>query len=290
LAVKFNRVCVAGVGLIGGSMALAMKRLKIAGRITGVGRGERNLKDALALGIIDGYTHNIEEGVVGADLVVLATPMRAMKELVRRCEGKFKKGAILTEVGSTKKKMIDEVLPLVGPGVDFIPTHPIAGKEKSGAIHSDPEIFKGRWCIIVPTKKSSKPGVEKIRRLWLALGSRVETMDPKDHDRVLAGISHLPHVVAYALVGALLEMDKKNPMLRFSAGGFRDFIRIAGSSSQMWRDICLENKQPIIDTIESYRKQLERIKIMIEKEQSEKLEQFFEECRGVKELVDKGHD
>jgi len=271
-------------------MALAMKRLKIAGRIVGVGRGEQNLKDALKLGIIDSYTHKIEEGVAGADLVVLATPMRAMKGLVQRCRGRFKKGAILTEVGSTKKKMIDEVLPLIPPGVDFIPAHPIAGKEKSGAKHSDPEIFKGRWCIIVPTKKSSQPGVEKIKRLWLALGSRVEIMNPQDHDRVLAGVSHLPHVVAYALVGALLEQDRKNPMLRFSAGGFRDFIRIAGSSPQMWRDICLENQEPIIEMIESYGRQLERIKIMIEKGHSEKLEKFFDECRRVKELVDKGHD
>jgi prephenate dehydrogenase len=290
LAVSFNRVCVAGVGLIGGSMALAMKRQKIAGRIVGVGRGEQNLKDAVRLGIIDSWTHEVREGVAGADLVILATPMSAMKELVRECRGGFKKGAILTEVGSTKKKMIDEVLPYIQPGVDFIPAHPIAGKEKSGAKYSDPEIFQGRWCIIVPTKKSSKAGVEKIRRLWTALGARVELMTALEHDRLLAAISHLPHLVAYALVGALLELDRQRPMLRFSAGGFRDFIRIAGSSPRMWADICMENKKPILDMIGNYLKQLERIKIMVEKEKSGELEQFFEECRKVKELVEKGHD
>jgi prephenate dehydrogenase len=271
-------------------MALAMKRLGIAGHVVGVGRGEQNLKDALKLGVIDCYTHEIEEGVKKADLVVLATPMSAMRELVERCRGKFKKGAVLTEVGSTKQKMIDEVASLLEPGVDFIPTHPIAGKEKSGAKYSDPEIFQGRWCIIVPVDKSSPKGVEKIKKLWQALGSRVEIMNGPEHDRMLAAISHLPHLVAYALVGALLELDRERPMLRFSAGGFRDFIRVAGSSPRMWRDICLENKKQIIAMIDLYLGQLEKIKAMIEDDRSHELEKFFEDCRKVKELTEKDHD
>jgi len=289
LALNFARVCVAGVGLIGGSMALAMKKLGLAVEIIGVGRGEQNLKDAQKLGIIDRFTHRIEEAVEAADLVVLAAPVRAMAELVKAGQGKFKKGVIITDVGSTKEKMIKAILPLLDAGVEFVPTHPIAGREKSGAKYSDPDLFKDRWTIIVPTPRSSDRGIEKIKELWLKLGAKVEIMPAELHDRILAAISHLPHMVTYALVGALLEMDKQNPMLRFSAGGFRDFIRIAGSSPEMWRDICLENKENIIEVIERYKAALSRLEKMIERGSSGELEEFFSECRQVKERVEKGN-
>jgi len=289
LAVKFHKVCVAGVGLIGGSMALAMKRLKLADEIVGVGRGAENLKEAVSLGIIDRYTHEMEEAVSGAELIVLATPVKAMAELVRKSRGRLKQGAIITEVGSTKVKMIREILPLLQERVEFVPAHPIAGKEKSGAKYSDPEIFRERWTIIVPSGKSSDAAILKVKELWLMLGAKVEVMSAEIHDRILAAVSHLPHVAAYALTGSLLEMDRQNPMLRFSAGGFKDFIRIAGSSPEMWRDICLENKGPIIDALDRYGRELEKLRRMISQEDAGALEKYFSECRRVKERVDKGN-
>lgn len=289
MAIKFPRVCVAGVGLMGGSMALAMKRLALAEQIIGVGRGLENLKEAERLGIIDRHTHQIEEGVEGADLVVLATPVRAMPGLVKKCTGRFKKGCILTDLGSTKQKMIEQLFPLLEPGVDFVPAHPVAGKELSGAVHSDPAIFKNRWTIIVPTRKSSDQAIIKIKELWLALGAKVEIMPAEIHDQILAAVSHLPHLVAYGLVAALLEMDRQTPMLRFSAGGFRDFIRIAGSSPEMWRDICLENKKQILTALERYGQELAHLRKMIEQEQAEELESYFAACRKVKEQVEKGN-
>lgn len=282
MADKFRRVCVVGVGLIGGSMALSMRRMGLADEIVGVGRRIENLKNALQLGAVTGYTRKIEQGVEDADLVILAVPVRAMPELVKSARGHFQPGAILTDVGSTKAKMIKAIEPLLAPGVDFIPAHPIAGREKSGAEYSDPEIFQGRWTIITPAKSSSPKGVQRIRRLWRALGAKVELMAPEVHDRILASVSHLPHIVAYGLVGALLKLDRKTPLLRFSAGGFRDFTRIAESSPEMWRDICLENKTEILRAMEEYEKELRRMKTLLKQEQGKGLLKFFETCRQVK--------
>lgn len=289
MAVKFPKVCVAGVGLIGGSVALAMKRLHLADEIIGVGRGLENLQDAQRLGIIDRYTHQVQEGVEGADLVVLGTPVRAMPELVKKSAGYFKKGVILTDVGSTKQKLIEQILPILEPGVNFVPGHPVAGRELSGARYSDPELFQGRWTIIVPTRKSPDQAILQIKELWLALGARVEIMPAEIHDQVLAAVSHLPHLVAYGLVGALLALDRQTPMLRFSAGGFRDFIRIAGSSPEMWRDICLENREPILAALDRYGEELARLKQMVKQEQADELEKYFAQCRRIKERVEKGH-
>jgi len=269
-------------------MALGMRKLGLAGEIVGVGRGAENLSDAQQLGIIDRWTHQIAEGVVGADLVVLGTPVRAMPDLVAQCQGKFKPGAILTDVGSTKARVINDILPLVTDRIDFVPTHPIAGKEKSGAKYSDPEIFSGRWTIIVPTRKASDLSIMQMRDLWQALGAKVEVMPAEVHDDILAAISHLPHMVAYALVSTLLELDRKNRMLQFSAGGFRDYIRIAGSSPEMWRDICLENKRAILESISQYEAHLSQLRKMIAEEKSEDLLQYFADCRDVKERVEKG--
>ncbi len=284
---SFEKVCVVGVGLIGGSMALGMRRERLAKKIIGVGRGEDNLKQALSLGIIDSYTFKIEEGVENADLVILATPVRAMPELVEKAKPYFRNGTILTDVGSTKLRLIQKISPTLSPEVDFVPAHPIAGREKTGARYSDPDIFKGRWTIITPCERSTKEGVEKIKSLWKSLGAKVEIMDAKIHDELLAWISHLPHIVVYALVGTLLDMERKAPLLRFSAGGFRDFIRIAGSSPEMWRDIFLENKEYVIATIRRYQKELEELAELIQKEDAKSLEEYFAKAREVKEKVQK---
>ena len=284
---KFGRVSIIGVGLIGGSIALAMRRLKLANEIIGLGRRIENLKQAKKLKIIDAWSLKPKEAVRNAELIILATPMGAMPELVKSIAQDFKPGAILTDVGSTKLKMIEKILPLLDEKVDFVPAHPIAGREKTGAKYADAELFKNRWTIITPTQRSSKKGVLRIKRLWLALGAKVEVMSPKDHDEILAYISHLPHIVAYGLVSAIWNKEQALPVLRFSAGGFKDFIRIAGSSPEMWRDICLENKDMIINALNQYQNQLEELKKMMVKEDGKGLEKVFSKSRQVKEKVEK---
>jgi len=284
---KFGRVSIIGVGLIGGSIALAMRRLKLANEIIGLGRRIENLKQAKKLKIIDAWSLKPKEAVRNAELIILATPMRAMPELVKSIAQDFKPGAILTDVGSTKLKMIEKILPLLDEKVDFVPAHPIAGREKTGAKYADAELFKNRWTIITPTQRSSKKGVLRIKRLWLALGAKVEVMSPKDHDEILAYISHLPHIVAYGLVSAIWNKEQALPVLRFSAGGFKDFIRIAGSSPEIWRDICLENKDMIINALNQYQNQLEELKKMMVKEDGKGLEKVFSKSRQVKEKVEK---
>lgn len=289
MANKFHKVCVIGVGLIGGSMALAMRKRHLADEIIGVGRSIENLKTAQKLGAITSWAQNVEDAVQGAELVIFAVPIRSMPGLMKKASGNFMRGAIITDVGSVKFNLIKSIEPLVPSGVNFVPAHPIAGREKSGARYSDPELFKNRWTIITKSKRSSPESIRRIKNLWKALGSKVELMDAKAHDRILAGISHLPHIVAYALVGALLDMDRKTPMLRFSAGGFKDFTRIAESSPEMWADICLENKREIIRAINKYEAQMQRLKKWLEDENGDALKNFFAMCKDVKEKIAKGN-
>lgn len=266
-------------------MALAMRKLGLAEEVIGVGRKVPNLKDALRLGAITSYQQNVKEAVAEADLVVFAVPVRAMPALAKQIQGRLKPAAIVMDVGSTKANLIKKLEPLLDPEVDFVPTHPIAGKEKSGARFADPELFKDRWTIITPCKRSSPEGINRVQKLWKSLGAKVELMDAQLHDRILAGVSHLPHLVAYSLVGALLAMDQKAPMLKFSAGGFRDFTRIAESSPEMWRDICLENKTEILRAVQEYEKQLGKIKKWLKAEKGRELEKFFARCKAVKERI-----
>jgi len=284
---KFERVCIIGVGLIGGSMALGMRKLKLAHEIIGLGRRIENLKQAKKLKIIDDWSLKPEQAVKNAELIILATPMGAMPELVKSIAQNFKPKVILTDVGSTKLKMIEKILPLIDEKVDFVPAHPIAGREKTGAKYADANLFKNHWTIITPTQRSSKKGVERIKRLWQALGAKVAIMNPKEHDEILAYISHLPHLVAYGLVSTIWNQEQALPVLRFSAGGFKDFIRIAGSSPEMWRDICLDNKEMIFKALNQYQNQLEKLKQMIVKEDGGGLEKIFYESKKVKEKVEK---
>ena len=282
---KFSRVCVIGVGLIGGSIALGMRRLGLADEIVGFGRTERNLKDALRIGAITSFTRRIERAVDGCDLIILAVPVLTMPKLVKSARKYFREGAILTDVGSTKANLIKVIEPMLDERVEFVPAHPIAGREKSGARYSDPEIFRTRWTIITPARSTTKDSLRKIKQLWEKLGSKVEVMKPELHDRIMAYVSHLPHIVAYSLVGALLEIDQRSPLLRFSAGGFRDFTRIAESSPEMWRDICLENREEIIKAIEKYEKEIAKIKHWIRKGKGLELKNFFARCKEVKERI-----
>ncbi len=282
----FSSVCVIGVGIIGGSMARALREKGIVEEIVGVGRGRENLEDAMRLGIIDRFTHDPCEACRGADLVILATPVSAIPSIVSKIKDMLSPGALLTDVASTKAKLIRELDPLIPESVDFVPGHPIAGKEKSGCRFSQANLFENRWTILTPNQRTRTHALERVKSMWTEIGARVEIMDPIQHDRVLAAVSHLPHLVAYALVDTLAGIDQKDPVLRFSAGGFQDFIRIAGSSPEVWRDIFLENQGPIREMIELYINRLNGLDTLIENGDDEGLLRLFAKAREIKEAIE----
>ncbi|MBE0501122.1 MAG: prephenate dehydrogenase/arogenate dehydrogenase family protein [Desulfuromonadales bacterium] len=270
------KMCVIGVGLIGGSLALAMKEAGLVGEVVGVGRGAANLKTALRLGIIDSYTTDPSAGVVGADLVFLATPVLALGALVRTIATSLKPGAVVTDGGSVKQAVIDAVEPALPTGVCFVPGHPIAGTENSGAEAAFSTLYRDRRCILTPTENTDPGALQLVTRIWEAVGSEVVLMGVEKHDRILAAISHLPHMVAYALVVAGSSYDRyEENVLEYSAGGFKDFTRIASSDPTMWRDIALTNREALVEMITHFELFLTELKTDIQVGDAEKLFNFF---------------
>lgn len=257
----FSKVAVIGVGLIGGSLAIVMRKKGLAGSIVGVGRGLANLEAAKRLGVVDSFTHDVAEGVADADLVVVAVPVLKVGETVKRAAPALKMGAIVTDVGSVKKALIEEAERYIPEGVHFVPGHPIAGTEHSGVEAAFAELYVNRRCILTPTDRTDSEALAKVRRLWEEAGSKVVIMDASAHDSVLAAISHLPHMVAYSLVNAVADAEEgKGEMLGYSAGGFKDFTRIASSSPEMWADICAMNKEAIVEMIDFFERRLDDLK------------------------------
>lgn len=270
------KMCVIGVGLIGGSLALAMKEAGLVGEVVGVGRGEENLKTALRLGVVDSYTTDPSVGVKDADLVFLATPVLALAGLVKTIAANLKPGTIVTDGGSVKQAVIDAVEPLLPPGIHFVPGHPIAGTENSGAEAAFSTLYRDRRCILTPTQNTNRDALQLVTRIWEAAGSEVVLMEVEKHDRVLAAISHLPHMVAYALVVAGSSYDRyEENVLEYSAGGFKDFTRIASSDPTMWRDIALTNRDALIEMMTHFETFLAELKEDIKSGDSEKLFNFF---------------
>jgi prephenate dehydrogenase len=270
------KMCVIGVGLIGGSLALAMKEAGLVGEVVGVGRGEENLKAALRLGVVDSYTTDPSVGVKDADLIFLATPVLALAGLVKTIAANLKPGAIVTDGGSVKQAVIDVVEPALPPGIHFVPGHPIAGTENSGAEAAFSTLYRDRRCILTPTKNTNRDALQLMTRIWEAAGSEVVLMDVEKHDRVLAAISHLPHMVAYALVVAGSSYDRyEENVLEYSAGGFKDFTRIASSDPTMWRDIALTNRDALLEMMTHFETFLAELKEDIKTGDGEKLFNFF---------------
>jgi prephenate dehydrogenase len=270
------KLAVVGVGLIGGSFALALKEAGLVGEIVGIGRGRANLETAREKGIIDAFTHSLSEGVAGADVVFLSTPVQTLSKVASEVLPHMKPGAILTDGGSVKAEVIAAIEPMLPADVHFVPGHPVAGTEQSGAAAAFATLYRGRRCILTPTSRTSPDALEKIKYLWQAAGSDVVVMTPEKHDRILAAISHLPHMVAYALVDAVDNCSDENEnILNYSAGGFRDFTRIASSDPTMWRDIALSNRAALLEVIEKFEKSLSEVKQDIAAGNSEGLFEFF---------------
>ncbi len=270
------RLAVVGVGLIGGSLALALKNAGAVGEVVGIGRGLANLEKALELGVVDRISRDSAAGVRDADLVFLATPVLTLAEVAAAIIPHMKPGSVLTDGGSVKGAVVQAVEPLLREDVHFVPGHPIAGTEKSGAEAAFATLYQGRRCILTPTERTDSSALQLVRNVWETAGSEVVVMEAEKHDRILAAISHLPHMVAYSLVNAVGSYDRyEENILAYSAGGFRDFTRIASSDPTMWRDIALTNRDALLEMMERFEEFFAELKEDVRRGDDSKLYDFF---------------
>jgi len=281
--VYFNKVTIIVVGLIGGSVARVLKAKNLAGEIHGAGRSRETLERAIRLGVIDHMGKSSVHAVEQADLVMLATPVGTFEPIVREIGPHLKKGAILTDVGSVKGALVRRLEKLLPEGVQYVPGHPIAGREQHGVEAASEDLFRGARCIVTPTERTDQNALETVSSLWKEAGMQVLTMAPDRHDHVFAAVSHLPHAAAYAMVSTVVEFSEgTESYLSFSGAGFRDFTRIAASSPEMWRDICLLNGKNIVEMIEQYQFSLNKIKKAIKHKDGRKLEQLLRAASDIR--------
>jgi len=284
MTVMFNRVAIIGVGLIGGSMARAMKKHGLCREIVGYTRRETDVKKAVSLGVIDSYESTVQAAVKNADLVIIAVPMGAFESMFRQMLGGLNPDTIITDVGSAKTSVIEmaaQVFSELPPGL--VPAHPIAGTEKSGVEASFDSLFENRCTIVTPTEKSSGHALRAVTELWQAIGAEVVQMTPEHHDTVLAATSHLPHVLAFSLVDTLSQLQEHSEIFRFAAGGFRDFTRIASSDPTMWRDICLHNKDAILGVLKQYEQQIKQLEAAIAEQDGIEIEKIFTRAKSARD-------
>jgi len=271
------KLAVVGVGLIGGSFALALKQAKLATQVVGVGRNAANLKLALERGAIDSIAPDPATAARGADLILVATPVAQFPSVFASLADAK---AVITDGGSTKRDVIAAARTALGKKVaQFVPAHPIAGAENSGVGAASAELFRNRRVVLTSLRENSKPDIAKVEAAWSACGARVSRMDPEEHDAVLATVSHLPHVLAYALVHGVAKRNNSEQLFSFAAGGFRDFTRIASSHPEMWRDICLANRDRVLQELKSYANELGSIRKLIQKGDAAGLEKVFAAAR-----------
>jgi len=286
MALMFRRMVVAGVGLIGGSLALAARERGLAGEVIGYGRGQENLQLARERRIIDRYFTRPEEIPSGVDLLVLATPVQATVPLAASFLPRLEPGCLVTDVGSVKAKIVRDMDRLLPPEIAFVGAHPIAGGERWGAEAAVADLFVGHRCILAPTRKTDADALKRMGSFWRALGARVEVMDARLHDRILGVVSHLPHVLVYALVNTLSRTKADSVDLKeYCAGGFKDFTRIASSRPELWRDICLLNREAIGKSLTDYIKNLERLRRLIRSGKGELLEREFARANEVRRQI-----
>jgi prephenate dehydrogenase len=289
MAPHFKKVAIVGVGLIGGSLGMVLKQKGMAGEIVGIGRRVENLKTAVALGAIDRYVAGPREGVVDADLVVLATPVDTYERHLKDWGPALASGAVVTDVGSVKGPLVAQAEGLVPERAAFVGAHPIAGREKTGVAAGSIDLFKGARCILTPTARTDAAALDKVRQVWEAAGSIVLSMDPFLHDRVLGAVSHLPHAAAFALINALTEIKEgRTPeldLLAYAGGGLRDTTRIAASSPEMWRDIFLWNRDNVVALLEVYERHLQALKRLIQAGDGPGIEKELDRAKQVREKL-----
>jgi prephenate dehydrogenase len=281
-----KRMAVIGVGLIGGSLARILRQQGEVGEIVGIGRTEPNLQRAVELGVIDRYSQDPCQGIQGADLVFLATPVCSIASVLEKIAPCLAPGCVVTDGGSVKESVVAACEPLMPAGTFFVGGHPIAGTEKSGVEASFTTLFAGKRCIITPTGNTDEFALQKVLRMWELAGSDVIQMDAHKHDRIVAAISHLPHMVAYSLVNAVDGYDRfDESILKYSAGGFRDFTRIASSDPAMWRDISLMNGPAIIEMMDFFSDYFGQLRTLVESRDSTGLQKFFAESKRSRDAI-----
>lgn len=284
MSILFHQLTICGVGLIGGSLALTARKYRLVERIVGLGRTQSNLDIALARGLIDFATRDAADAAQDADLVMLATPVMTFPATLAAMVPHLPANAVVTDVGSVKSWVVQQLEPLLKPAMSFVGVHPIAGKELTGAAAAEEGLFVNRRVIVTPSARSSAEALEKIEALWRATGARVERMPPAAHDAILARASHLPQIVSSALACALADETVEGRWAAsFGAGGLRDTTRIAASSPEMWRDICLSNSEAISSTLRLYREWFERFEHAVAARDEQALNELFARGRRMRE-------
>ena len=289
----FKKVCIIGCGLIGSSIARAIKKKKLSNKIVSSNRSEITNKRVLKLNIVDDSSSDIKKMVRESNLVIIATPLSSYKDVIFKIKNSLKNGAILTDVGSVKKKAISLIEKNIPKNISWISSHPIAGTEESGPDSGFADLFKNRWCILTPSNQTKAKDIKLLELFWKKIGSRVDIMDAKQHDYILSITSHIPHLIAYNIVHTTLNVKKKKnrDIIKYSAGGLRDFTRIAASNPIMWRDIFIQNKENMSKMIDKFIKNLKDLKKAIKNKNEKKLEKIFTKTKKIRrKIVKSGQD
>ncbi len=286
-APAFGTVCLVGIGLINSSLARLIRQEGLARHLSALDHDPAHCAQALELGVVDTAFTDAAQAVGNADLVIIGTPVGAFAQVAAAIGPHLRPGTIVTDVGSVKTGAVRDIAPHLPQGVHFVPGHPIAGTEHSGPASGFADLFRGRWCILTPLPDTDPAAVDAVRGLWQAAGSNVEIMEPEHHDRVLAITSHLPHLIAYTIVGTASDLEGvlQQEVIKFSASGFRDFTRIAASDPVMWRDIFLNNKDAVLDVIQRFTEDLTALQRAIRWDQGDVLEQRFVKTRAIRRAI-----
>jgi len=283
-AVVIKRLALIGVGLIGGSLVRALRDQNGVIEVVGYGRSHDNLQQAIELGVIDKIAESIAEAVTDADMVVIATPLGSMRSIFSEMVGHLSPEAVLTDVGSVKGIVVEDAVAAFGDVPPrFIPGHPIAGTENSGVQASLSDLYRDRRVILTPLENSDPEALRIVTEMWQTAGAEVVEMNVEHHDKVLAATSHLPHLLAYALVDSLAKQEAHSEIFRFAAGGFRDFSRIASSNPTMWRDISLANRDQLLQAIDSFQDELDLVKQMVQDEDGASLLELFSRAKKARD-------
>ena len=283
----FDRIALIGIGLIGSSVARVIKRDKLANHVAVTARSQRSLETAVRLGIADSITLDAAEAVKDADIVMICSPISTYKAVMGNIAHVLRPGTILTDVGSVKAAVVRDLNPTLPEGVYLVPAHPVAGTEHSGPEAGFSELFQGRWCVITPSATTNQSAVDKVADFWRAAGSNVEFMDPDHHDQVMAMTSHLPHLIAYTIVGTAMDLEASlmDEVIKYSAGGFRDFTRIAASDPTMWRDVMLNNKSAVLEMLQRFNEDLTALQRAIRWNEGDTLLDLFAKTRAIRRGV-----
>ena len=289
----FKKVCVIGCGLIGSSLARAIKKNNLSTKIVSSNRSDAVNKKVIELKIVDDSSSDTKKMASGSDLIIIATPLSSYENVISKIKDSLKNGTILTDVGSVKENVINLVEKAVPENVSWISSHPIAGTEESGPEMGFSELFENRWCILTPSKKAKEKDIKLLETFWKKIGSKVDVMEAKQHDYILSVTSHIPHLIAYNIVNMTLDLQdkKESGIVKYSAGGLRDFTRIAASNPIMWRDIFIQNKKNTSKMINKFIENLEDLKKAIENEDGKKLEEIFIKTKKIrKKIIEAGQD